>query len=179
MKTPLKENRNNSRTMSIKKLFTLVFLKRETSLLLGYKTRGIGKGLWNGFGGKLEENETMLNCAKREVEEECNLIVKDLKPIGIVRYEVEDTYTSNIIHIFTGTEFEGKEKASVEMNPIKWYKFSEIPYDKMWPCSPLWYPLMLNNKYFTAHVFYSSDHVLRDTIIQEEGSLEKALKLAN
>lgn len=179
MRSPVIESKNNTRIMSIKKFFTLVFLKRENALLLGYKTRGIGKGLWNGFGGKLEENESMKNCAKREMEEECNLIVKDLKPIGIVRYEVEDTNTSNIIHIFTGTEFEGNEQPSVEMNPIKWFKFNEIPYNKMWPCSPLWYPLMIDNKYFTAHVFYSSEHVLRETIIREQPSLEKALQLGN
>ena len=39
-------------------------------VLLGMKKRGFGVGKWNGFGGKLHANETMVECAARELHEE-------------------------------------------------------------------------------------------------------------
>jgi hypothetical protein len=41
------------------KLFTLVFVLDGTRVLLGMKKRGFGVGLWNGFGGKVEPNESV------------------------------------------------------------------------------------------------------------------------
>jgi 8-oxo-dGTP diphosphatase / 2-hydroxy-dATP diphosphatase len=51
------------------KEYTLVFCRREVNnhreILLGMKKRGFGAGKWNGFGGKLEENESNEDAAKR------------------------------------------------------------------------------------------------------------------
>lgn len=178
MITPINTKINNINTMSVQKLFTLVFIKRKNSVLLGLKTRGLGKGLWNGFGGKVEENETVEDCAKRELEEECNLIAKDLKHIGVVKYDLMYDNSADVVHIFTCTKFEGRETASEEMNPIKWYEFDKIPFQQMWPDSIHWYPSMLSEKYFSAQVTYSDENTIRDSIIKEYGSLKNALKLA-
>ena len=35
------------------------------------KKRGFGAGKWNGFGGKVEPGETIVEAAVREVKEEC------------------------------------------------------------------------------------------------------------
>lgn len=51
--------------MSKKKVLTLVFVREAGKILLGLKKRGFGEGLWNGFGGKVEEGETVLQGAKR------------------------------------------------------------------------------------------------------------------
>ena len=50
------------------KLLTLVFLLRTQptpQVLLGYKKRGFAHGRWNGFGGKVEPNETIREAAVR------------------------------------------------------------------------------------------------------------------
>ena len=57
------------------KLMTLVFLRREnisgsTEFLLGMKKRGFGVGRWNGFGGKVEPGETVVQGALR-----CNIFM--------------------------------------------------------------------------------------------------------
>ena len=66
--------------MSIKtgsrKVLTLVFLRDATRVLLGMKKRGFGVGKWNGFGGKVEPGETVVEAAAREVREECGYCVK-------------------------------------------------------------------------------------------------------
>ena len=50
-----------------RKVLTLVFLRREGEVLLGMKKRGFGEGKWNGFGGKVEAGETIVEAAAREV----------------------------------------------------------------------------------------------------------------
>ncbi len=61
---------------AIKQLSLVMILNREArSILLGMKKRGFGEGKWNGFGGKLEPGERMIQCAQRELEEESGLQV--------------------------------------------------------------------------------------------------------
>ena len=55
------------------KLLNLIFILRDRQVLLGLKKRGFGKGKWNGFGGKVEVEETMLESVLRELEEESGL----------------------------------------------------------------------------------------------------------
>lgn len=50
-----------------RKLYTLTVIRSEESLLLGLKKRGFGKGKINGFGGKVEKGETILDAAIRFV----------------------------------------------------------------------------------------------------------------
>jgi 8-oxo-dGTP pyrophosphatase MutT (NUDIX family) len=46
--------------MDIKPLFvTLCFIRDNNKLLLALKKRGFGPGKWNGYGGKIEEGETI------------------------------------------------------------------------------------------------------------------------
>lgn len=47
------------------KLLTLVLIHQNTRLLLGMKKRGFGVGRWNGFGGKVQPGETILEAAER------------------------------------------------------------------------------------------------------------------
>lgn len=48
-----------------RKLMTLTMILKNDKILLGMKNRGMGKGKWNGFGGKVEPNETIDDAAKR------------------------------------------------------------------------------------------------------------------
>ena len=44
---------------------TLVWITKKDEILLGLKKRGLGVGLWNGFGGKVEVGESIVSAAKR------------------------------------------------------------------------------------------------------------------
>jgi 8-oxo-dGTP pyrophosphatase MutT (NUDIX family) len=71
--------------------FTNVFLlnSRDGSMLLGMKRRGFGAGKLNGFGGKLEGDETPLQCAHRELEEEACVRATELIKVGECHYRYE------------------------------------------------------------------------------------------
>lgn len=51
--------------MTKTKLYTLAFIRNNDNILLGMKKRGFGVGRWNGFGGKVNSDETILEAAKR------------------------------------------------------------------------------------------------------------------
>jgi len=51
--------------MTKSKLYTLAFIRNGNNILLGMKKRGFGAGRWNGFGGKVDADETILQAAKR------------------------------------------------------------------------------------------------------------------
>ena len=52
-------------SMSTSRLYTLVLVLQPQRVLLGMKKRGFGAGRWNGFGGKVQEGETIEDGAKR------------------------------------------------------------------------------------------------------------------
>lgn len=49
----------------LSKLFTLIIVRNEDEILLGFKKRGFGVGKWNGFGGKVETGESITDAAVR------------------------------------------------------------------------------------------------------------------
>ena len=56
---------------------TLLFVVKDGRVLLIHKKRGLGAGKINGPGGRLDDGETPLQCALREVDEEIGV-----QPIG-------------------------------------------------------------------------------------------------
>lgn len=162
--------------MTFSKIYTLAFIKRNDAVLLGLKTRGLGEGYWNGFGGKVEKKETVHEGVEREIKEECNLHVKHLKHIGVIRYEEDGNPQASVVHIFTCSTFHGTAQPSEEMNPIKWFSITNIPYEDMWPDSKVWYPYMFAEKFFYGLIRYNSEGQIVDNVIREFDSIDKVLQ---
>jgi len=86
---------------------TLIILTNvnERKLLLGKKLRGFGTGKYNGFGGRLEREETPAHCAKRELKEEANLSI-DLDEfvrgsVGTLNFTFQDReHIEMLVHLF-------------------------------------------------------------------------------
>lgn len=57
------------------KIYTLAFLRREGAICLAMKKRGFGEGNWNGYGGKVEEGESIEEAVVREIQEESGIEV--------------------------------------------------------------------------------------------------------
>ena len=134
-----------------KKIFSLVYIfDSNEQILLGLKKRGLGEGLWNGFGGKLMKNEIIEHCAIREVHEECGLIVEleDLIKVAEIRFRF---FNSNKIfeqHVFQTYKFSGEVLNSEEMQPKWFHKCSLPPYHQMWLDQEFWHHLMFKNYKF-------------------------------
>lgn len=148
----------------IKKVSSLVLLRQYGSVLLGWKKRGFGAGKWNGFGGKVEEGETMLDCAKRELFEESGMLAEHLEEIGSLVFEfVQDPMIMNVT-VFTSDQFTGEPRESEEMKP-KWFAEKDIPYNEMWIDDKIWFPLLLKGIKFRGYFkFLNSDILLEHHI---------------
>uniref|UniRef100_A0A2A4JT84 Oxidized purine nucleoside triphosphate hydrolase n=1 Tax=Heliothis virescens TaxID=7102 RepID=A0A2A4JT84_HELVI len=159
--------------MLVKKLFTLVFLRKEDQILLGFKKRGFGINKWNGFGGKVEPNETILEAAARELKEECcvTVIPSDLKNIAHLEFTFEGEPTLMDVRVFSTNIFEGTPKETEEMRP-KWFRHEDIPFDDMWLDDKLWFPYMLQGKKFFAHFHYEGFDKILNYKIEELDSMK-------
>lgn len=151
--------------------YTLIFIKDSSRILLGFKKRGLGKNTWNGYGGKLQEDEDILDCAVRELKEESNLnIRKDkLNYLGVVIYDDNHNMINHdrrIVHIFNASNVDGEPVETEEMRP-QWFDFQNIPYDDMWPDSKFWLPLILKDSWLFARFTYKGDYEIVDHIVKE------------
>lgn len=159
--------------MLLKKLYTLVFIRSDNKILLGLKKRGFGMNKWNGFGGKVEPNETILEAAARELNEECCVSVKtsDLKNIAHLEFTFEGEPMLMDVRVFSTNIFEGTPKETEEMLP-KWYNVEDIPFHDMWPDDRLWFPVMLQGKKFYGSFHYEGFDKILNYKIEEVQSME-------
>ena len=66
-------------------------------------------GRYNGFGGKVESNETIEQGAKREVLEEAGIKVQKLEKVGIHEFEfAHDKGNILEVHVFQVLEYSGE-----------------------------------------------------------------------
>lgn len=154
----------------MKKLLTLVFFVEKDRVLLGFKQRGFGKERWNGFGGKVEEGESIENATKREAREECGLEIAELEKRAVHEFVFEGSEDVLEVHTFLALEWTGEPQETEEMRP-EWFAFEDIPYNTMWPDDKLWLPQFLAGKKLrTKFLFGANDHVL-DYEVQEVSHL--------
>jgi len=139
-----------------KKILTLCIIHQHPKVLLGMKKRGFGANKWNGFGGKVEEGETIEDAAKREVFEEAGVKIADIKKHGLIEFEFKDNPEILEVHIFKAKDFSGKPKESDEMLP-SWFHFADIPFENMWSDDIHWMPMFLKDKLFRGKIWFDDD----------------------
>lgn len=134
----------------------------EDHVLLGFKRRGFGKGKWNGFGGKVEDGESVRQAALRELYEEagvhcvgdghqtsarCTLSSSEgqqFRWAGTLYFTFDkDAFPNMFVDLFSGIICACRQpRASEEMEP-RWFPCSQIPYEQMWPDDAVWLPILI------------------------------------
>ena len=126
---------------------TLCFPIRGNKILMGMKKIGFGKDRYNGFGGKLKDNETIEQATIRELYEETNGIKTsqtNLEKVAEIEFyfpDVNNEYDHRV-HVYFIREWENEAKETNEMLPY-WINVDQIPYGKMWPADSIWIPKVL------------------------------------
>lgn len=149
-----------------KKILTLCIPVQDGKVLLGMKKRGFGMGRWNGFGGKLEQGETIEEAAKREAFEEAEISIEEMRPIGTLDFEFKGDETILEVHIFKVMRFAGTPTETEEMKP-EWFPIDAVPFQKMWPDDIYWFPLFLADKSFTGKFVFGKGDVILEQHITE------------
>ncbi len=125
---------------------TLVYFLKDAEVLLIKKKRGLGKGYFNGVGGKVHEDESVEEAAMRECMEEIYVKPKKLEWKALLEFINKSEKNEMIyVHVFLCREWKGEPRETEEAIPI-WIKIAEIPFDKMWEDDKFWLPHVLKGK---------------------------------
>ncbi|MFC1612903.1 8-oxo-dGTP diphosphatase [Patescibacteria group bacterium] len=143
----------------MKKISTLLIIHKNNQILLGMKKRGFGEGKWNGFGGKLQENESIQSAAIRETMEEANIEPLNISKRAVFNFMFEGDSDILEVHLFTTDQYDGEPIETEEMRP-KWFNVSDIPFSLMWPDDKHWMPLLLQGKNFQGDFYFKDDKTM-------------------
>ncbi|MEK9157644.1 MAG: NUDIX domain-containing protein [Patescibacteria group bacterium] len=138
---------------------TLVFLMKPKKILMAKKARKIGAGLWNGYGGGINEGEDSRVAAVRELEEESSLHTdpKDLEKVALIDFYNTKTDGTKFIcrvHVYFATIWSGGVKETEEMLQPTWFYLDKLPLDEMMPADREWLPPLLAGKKIIAKAYY-------------------------
>lgn len=147
---------------------TLVMLRRPGKILLARGKKGVSKGFWNGYGGKVDEGETIEEGAVRELAEEsggATVALSDLKKIGTLQFVWEsppdsigvDAVKVVEVHAFFAEKWQGGPQESESFGPPQWFDDAAVPYDAMFPGERDWLPPTLAGNYVEVTVNYYYD----------------------
>lgn len=102
--------------------FTIILNEDKNKVLL-VKRKDIP--VWDLPGGRLENNENLVECSVREIIEETGYIIIIYKKIG----EYHRPQLNDIQHTFLGNITGGEEiKNGAETSKIKWFKLNRLPF---------------------------------------------------
>ncbi|WP_066495610.1 NUDIX hydrolase [Abyssisolibacter fermentans] len=116
----------------------VIILDKKNRILLQHRT---DDGSWSIPGGGLGLGENLEAGAKREVYEETNLIVEDIKLFNVysgkeqhcIYPDGNEVYFTNVVYITKN--FEGEMKADgIEGSELKFFNFDSLPKN-IAPCS--------------------------------------------
>ncbi len=139
----------------------MIYLKKDDSYLLLFRNKkknDINEGKWIGVGGHREPNETIDECAIREVKEETGLDVHSLECAGEVLFVDENL--KMMMYLYEITDFSG---TLIECNEgdLKWIPIKDIYNYPMWEGDKLFLPKVINHEpYFKMVLSYSRDKLI-------------------
>lgn len=140
---------------------TMIYLKRNEQYLLLFRNKkknDINEGKWIGVGGHMEENETIDQCAIREVKEETGLDVHSLSCAGEVLFIDENLRM--MMYIYEITDFSG-ELIDCNEGDLKWIPIKDIYNYPMWEGDKAFLPKLINHEpYFKMILTYQHDNLV-------------------
>lgn len=104
---------------------SIIFYDDENRVLISKRIRYKKKFplLWETIGGALENNETPEECIKREVMEEINCKIDELKLFKV--YVVSESTERYVLIVYTG-KIDGQINHNSEIEEIRWIEKSQI-----------------------------------------------------
>ena len=107
-------------------LATLVYAIDGDEVLLHRRVKDPNKGLWVAPGGKLEPEESPVECAVREMREESGLELRDLVLRGIMTEVSPRPDYQWITFIFAATHWSGELTPAAGVGEFRWVRTREV-----------------------------------------------------
>jgi len=137
----------------------LCFLVSGKKVRLAFKTKNIGKGRWNGYGGGIEKGEKPRKAAVREIWEEARVKAdpKHLKKVAIIDFYNTRSDGSTFVcrvHVYIVRKWRGKPKETETMVNPTMFSVNDLPFKKMMPADRVWLPIVLKGRTVMAVAKY-------------------------
>jgi 8-oxo-dGTP diphosphatase len=147
-----------NKDQKLKETATLLFVVKDGNVLLIHKKRGIGKGLWNAPGGRVDPNETPIMGALREFKEEVRAEADNIKKVGELEFYIptDDDFSMRVF-VFRADDLIGHPQETDEA--VQWFSVDDLPWGKMWMDDRIWLPHVLKGRYVEG-VFTMEGHDL-------------------
>ena len=137
---------------------TLMFVIRGQEVLLIEKKRGLGAGMVNGPGGKLDPGETAEEAARRELFEEVGVRARgDVEERGTIAFQFSDGLAMHVT-VFVATDYDGEARETAEAVPL-WTRIDDVPYDRMWSDDRHWLPGVLHGGRVSARGVFTGERM--------------------
>lgn len=138
---------------------TLCFPVRDSKVLLARKTRHIGEGCWNGYGGGFEGEETPEECVLRELSQESGLVGDEESLILIAVADFHNTKSDGEVftcrvYTYTLSKWEGDAQATEEMADPSWFPIARLPIGEMMLADAEWLPRALTDGPIYVEAWY-------------------------
>lgn len=153
---------------------TLCLVVKDSRILLGRKKKKIGKGKYNGFGGKVKRGESAEKGAMRELHEETGGKLVGEYGIRATAYALVGQITyifphkpewDQVMHIYLVSLWEGTPRETDEMT-IEWFDIKDIPYDQMWENDRKWLREVLQGKKVRGRVSHTNEEKTIDAQLE-------------
>ena len=113
-----------------------VLVWREQQILLGERITKDQNNCWQFPGGHLENNESVSDCARREVQEETGLNIRNLRHLGFTDTPFEIAQ-HKYLTLLVSCEYESGEAERLEPEKCagwRWFDYQKLP-------APLFIPI--------------------------------------
>lgn len=144
----------------------ICYIFRDDQVMLIHKKTGLGKGMVNAPGGRIEDTETAMEAAVRETQEETHITPKGLRQMGVLNFQFTDGYSLRGF-VFFADDLEGVEQETDEAAPF-WTAVDQIPYDQMWEDDRLWLPKALEGSTFDGKFIFDDRKMISSSLAVEE-----------
>ncbi|MGI6561524.1 MAG: 8-oxo-dGTP diphosphatase [Clostridia bacterium] len=119
---------------------------------------------WKGLsfpGGHVENDESFVDSAIREVREETGLVVKNLEYCGVIHWLNTKTFERYIVFLYKTEDFSGVLKEESDEGKNLWITIDELRNTPSENGMPLYLPVFLEDKYSEAFGPWNDEEALR------------------
>lgn len=142
----------------------LCYIVENDKVLLGLKKEGFGKNLWNALGGRKQGNESPLQAAIRETQEEAGVTPQNLRHAANLFFHFAN-YPDMYCFAFIADKYSGLPAETAEAKP-SWFPINRLPFDQMWPDDRRWLPHIFTGKFVSATFWFNQkDKLTRHQLI--------------
>ena len=144
----------------------ICYIFSEDKVLLINKKTGLGAGMVNAPGGRIEAAETARDAAIRECEEETGIVPENVREVGVLHFQFVDNYSIKG-YVFFADAYHGTLIETDEADPF-WVPVAEIPYDRMWADDAIWLPKAISGSYITGHFIFDDKVMVSQTVTEQD-----------